>query len=244
MVKVLSASSGRGYQEVDVGSPSLADFRTKPVFLADFHNAAATLNAPFSGAAIAAGTSVASVVNQSANNQGIVRLSSAAAANTGYRWQTDLTAVRVRAGIEFECVFTPVSLSAGFVFRVGFLDSATTAAATDGIYIQFAGANGNPALVTRNNGVAGALLPPSGVVITAGTWYRARVSYDGTNATFGVFNATTGVSLWSETTSANIPTAAGRETGAGVVAYKTTAGAAALVDVDWMGYAYSTALSR
>ena len=61
--------------------------------------------------------------------------------------------------------------------------------------------------------------------------------------TYTLFDAA-GASLWTDTTTTNIPTAAGREVGAGVTAYKTTAGTVNLIDIDYMNAYEFNALTR
>jgi hypothetical protein len=81
--------------------------------------------------------------------------------------------------------------------------------------------------------------------LVTNTWYRLRieVNSDATLVTFSLFSEA-GALLWSDTLNSNIPTAAGRETGHGIVATNSGTTAVAMVDVDYLNLWISRALVR
>jgi hypothetical protein len=75
--------------------------------------------------------------------------------------------------------------------------------------------------------------------ISTATWYRALVTLntDSGQETFAIYNDG-GTLLWSDTLSTNIPTASGRETGAGLIATSLGTTATDLVHLDYMALAW------
>ena len=114
--------------------------------------------------------------------------------------------------------------------RLGYQDSLTNAAPTDGVWIDISGVT--LAGKTRNNGAESTTGTSHALAIN--TWYRAKIAVnnDATLITYILYSAA-GVVLWTNTLAANIPTAAGRETGHGVVMY-VAAAVARTFDVDMM----------
>lgn len=115
-----------------------------------------------------------------------------------------------------------------FRFRIGFLDNNTNTEPTDGAYIEYNRAADavNWRAVTANSGTrtTAALTP-----VVANKWvdFSVRVSVSPTlKAEFFVDDVLTATIL------TNIPTAAGRETSVGLVAYKTAGGTARSVYAD------------
>jgi hypothetical protein len=78
------------------------------------------------------------------------------------------------------------------------------------------------------------------------TWYTGiiEVNAAGTLVTFSLVNDAETV-LWTDTVNANIPTAAGRETGFGVIAGETSVDAAAdIIHLDYLRMEINRTLTR
>lgn len=194
---------------------------------------------PFTPTAIGAGTFVP--LAQVANHPGIWRISSGAGANTGHAVTLGgILAVLIGGGEIGEFIFR-VPAPTNVVERLGFIDSVSAVAPVDGVSIVMAGTTLDGRTVS--NSVQS--ITASNVTIAANTWYRGKIEVNNaaTLVTFSLYDANSAL-LWTDTLSANIPIAAGRETGFGALAYKTTVTAADILDLDWMAYYNTKALVR
>lgn len=194
---------------------------------------------PFTPTAIGAGTFVPLV--QEANHPGIWRISSAAAANTGYVVSLGgITSVSISGGETAEFIMR-FPTTTGLVAVLGFNDSDAIGNATDGAYCQSVGTVFSG--VCRNNG--GTTQTSTTFTVVANTWYRCKteINSNATRVDFFLYDAS-GNLLWTDFLTTGIPTGVGRETGFAAKAYKTSAGAADLVDLDWMAYYNTKALVR
>lgn len=201
--------------------------------------ASATLNFyPFTPAAISTGTYAA--IADEADHPGIARISGAT--NTGASITLGgLTTVLI-GGSEVAEFIVRWKLIANTAIRIGFFDSITTGAPVDTVYFLHSGGTVNGRC--RSNSAETATATSYTPVVD--TWYRLKLEVNAAASlvTFSIYDCVTGALLWSDTVASNIPTAAGRETGFGVLAYKTTAGTVALVDVDYMAYYNEKVLTR
>lgn len=216
------------------GSANIDVTETETVYkqYTEFLAAATTMNPPYTGAAVASGTCAASTTNASGNRQGVVRITSSTTTNSGYRWQTDATSIRIKGGEEFTAGIAPVDLSANTTGRIGFLDNTTSADAVDGIYFEWAG-SGNITLKTSNNSTR--TTSSTITTMSANTWYKVKivVNSNATSVTGYVYDAS-GTLISSQTNTTNIPTAAGRETAAGAIVTNVGTTATALCDLDFI----------
>ena len=189
--------------------------------------------------AIGAGTQA--VIASEASHPGIVRITQNGA-NTGFAWtqaSAPTTSFLLGGGEVFECIFR-LQNTTNCVYRLGFQDSVTTAAPTDAVYIHIAGTTADGR--TYNNTATSTT--GTNYTVSAGTWYRAKVVVNSTSlVTFSILSMA-GASLWSNTLTTNIPSAAGRETGMAALGYKTTAGTVDLIDLDWANEYNLTTLTR
>lgn len=196
------------------------------------------------GAAISSGTIVQ--IAAEPNHPGIVELRDSTTANGGYRIMTDALAYRLAGGEKFVCVFQIRGARSTAVCRLGFQDSTSATAPADGVYIDFVG-NGTTVTASgkcRNNNTES--VTGSNFAVALNTWYACIIELNaaGTQVTFTIFNES-GVSQWSATLSTNIPTASGRETGAGVyVGESTTDAAAGIIRLDYLRIESSKVLVR
>ena len=120
------------------------------------------------------------------------------------------------------------------LIRLGFQDSLTSTAPTDGVWINIAATilSGK----TRDNGSESTT--GTTYTLSASTWYRAKIAVnsDATEVMFILYNAA-GQQLWDNNgtpLTTNIPTASGRETGHGVVAWVGANLERALINLDMM----------
>jgi len=212
---------------------AIADLRKSPQAYSDFIGAdAAVQSGPFAIVPIGSGTTASN--NSPAGHPGILRLSSSTNADSGNVVRSGTNHLLLQPGDYFECIFNIVTLALTTI-RVGFLDTVSVADVTDGAYFEIA-ATGVVSAKTANNGTR-TTAPPLPTLALA-TWYRAEIEIQSaTEARFRLFNSDTGALVFPETTIAtNIPTAAGRNCGAGIIATNSGTSALALVDLDWMGY--------
>lgn len=194
---------------------------------------------PWVFTALASGTLDRATGN--ANHPGIAIIQSSASANSGGSFPTYSTAFLLAGNEITELVFYMVN-TGNMVVRFGFMDSFTNSAVVDGAYINIAATTLTGK--TRSNSVESTTV--SSYAISATTWYRARVVVDDSAGVvyFYLYDGATGALLWSDSLNANIPTAAGRETGHGVAAYHTAAGAVDIIWVDYMDLYCTRPLTR
>jgi hypothetical protein len=215
--------------------------RKAPFYYTDFLGpaGAATVEAayPFDFAAIGSGT-IAKIAGEP-NHPGILRISSSTTANSGGYVLTDVTAFRISGGEVFEIIFQPrVSGNANTTIRMGFLDTTSSADAIDGVYFELPANSLNIVAKTANNGTRTTSSPIA--TLTVNTWYRCRIEINdnATQANFYVYDDN-GTLLGSTSITTNIPTAAGRETGAGFVATNSGTTATLLAYFDFMAVGYN-----
>jgi hypothetical protein len=215
--------------------------RRAPFYYTDFlgPSGAATVEAmyPFDYVAINSGT--ISKIPGEPNHPGILRISSSTTANSGGRVQTDVTAFRISGGEIFEIIFRLlVANNANTTIRMGFLDTTSSSDVTDGVYFELPANSLNLVAKTANNGTRTALSTLATLAVN--TWYRCVIEIErgATQANFYIYNDSGALlDLLSITT--NIPTAAGRETGAGFVITNSGTTATALADFDFMAVGYN-----
>lgn len=185
-------------------------------------------------------TGVLSAQTTIANHPGIVRFG-ANGATTGYMFRAGGTEnnILIEGGEVTELIINFVT-SANLVLYFGFGDNFNTSAIpTDGIFINVAGTTLDGR--ARNNGSQ--TITGTTYTISTGTWYRLSiiVSADASRVDFYVYDAS-GTQLWTDSVTSNIPTQ--RVTSHGVLALKTNAGAANLVDLDFMSLIFGKQLIR
>jgi len=199
-------------------------------FYTDFFSADSDTNDPWVGAVLGAGSLAA--VTGTANHPGIVKFDSAGG-NTGdgYRFMTSTSCILI-AGAEHSefCFKTPASLTAVRI-RLGYQDSLTDAAPTDGVFIDIAAT----VLAGKTYNNTANSTTGTNYVIAVNTWYRGKIAVnsDATEIVFILYSAV-GVVLWTDTLAANIPTVAGRELGHGAVAWVGNDSSRDLISLDMM----------
>jgi len=197
------------------------------------------LIAPWFAAATVSGTSTA--VTGTANHPGIVTLTSSTSANSGYAYALG-TSSFLLAGTEVTEFIFQVVTTANTTARLGFQDSNSSTAPTDGAWVNIAATtlDGRTASNTTSSTTG------TNYTITASVWYRAKVvvNSDATQMDFYLYTCADGVQVWTNNLTTNIPTAAGRETGQSAVATNSGTTALELVDMDFMDVYMTRTLTR
>lgn len=217
-------------------------FRHTPFYVTDFLGGSTadtgeSTYAIWDLALISSGTQ--SKTNAEPNHPGILRISSSATANSGASIVSGLTSFRIGGGEVAEFVFKPVDLTT-VTLRMGYLDTVSSADVTDGCYLELSSSG---AIVGKTASNSTRTTSATITTLTANTWYRGRIVVNraATAVDFYVFDDN-GNLLGSQQNTANIPTAAGRETGHGVVGTKSGTTAQAIVDLDYMSMEWTRAL--
>lgn len=203
-----------------------------------------TAQAGFLGSGISSGTNSTNPASGvvTGNHPGCWLLRSSTTANSGYRINTDNDEFRLLGGEIFEAVFRTSASFTNSLVRFGFLDSTSSTDATDGVYFELAstgiltGKTANNA--TRSTSAAVATLAVS-------TWYHGRVTInsDATSVAFDLFDDAGSV-VGSQTLTSNIPTASGRETGAGLIATNAGTTSSDIIIVDFISVTINRTLQR
>lgn len=179
----------------------------------DFFSAGVDSNDPWVGATLIGGIRVSTPAIS--KHPGVLYFETGTVINSGYRFMTATNCLLIAGEEHTEFVFKTFYNTITTI-RLGFQDSLTSTAPTDGIWINIA--NATLTGKTRSNGTestTGTSYPLSNT-----TWYRAKfaVSDDATLVTFILYSEA-GTQLWSQTLATNIPSGANRQVGHGVVAY-------------------------
>jgi len=210
----------------------------------DFFNTTSPFSQGLTGTAVSSGTIVQ--VAAEPNHPGVIELRDSTTAGGGYRIMTDGGAFRLGGGEKFVCTFQMRGVRSTAVCRIGFQDSASATAPFDGVYFNIVG-NGTTLTATgscRNNNTETATA--STFAPANNTWYTCviELNSNATLATFTIFNES-GTQQFNDTVATNIPTASGRETGAGVyIGESTTDAVAGIIRLDYMRIECSRTLVR
>lgn len=226
------------------GGGGASDPRTKGFALVtDFMNTNAVQH-QFIGAAISTGTIA---TNPAAgvgggNHPGVWLVRSSTTANSGYRCQTDADEFRIAGGEVFDIVFRTPAVLTALLYRFGFSDNASATDAVDGCYLEMLG-TGVIAGKTSNNSVRTTSATIATLAIN--TWYYGRITVnaDATSVLFEVYSDA-GVLLGSQSITTNIPTASGRECGAGFIMTQSGTVAIDVGLVDYMSVKITRTLVR
>lgn len=179
------------------------------------------------------------------DHPGVVALRDSTTSNGGYRVMTDIGALRIAGGEKCVCTFQIRSVRAGIRGHIGFFDSTTNADPTDCACLIIT-ANGTvPTITARTRANNTATNSASPYEAALNTWYTIviEVNANATACSFQLFNDA-GTLLWSDSLG-NIPTAAGRETGAGISAFESSTDAAAdILHVDYLRIEINRTLTR
>lgn len=197
-----------------------------------YGNTAGTSFAPFLGAAQSSGAAI--IVASEVNHPGIIALRDSTTANGGYRIMTDVASILIGGGERHVATWQIRSARAGIRIHIGFFDITTNGDPTDCVCLVGT-ANGTVATLTpraRANNTAQNL---TAFTPTLNTWYTSDIVINSaaTEAIIMVYNDL-GTVVFTSGALTNIPTAAGRQTGAGISAFENTTDAAA--DIMYVDY--------
>lgn len=198
---------------------------------------------PWAAAALTGGA-IGAIAGTS-QHPGIRRISSAAAATSGGSILTVANALLLASHESTDFILRPQTL-ANTTIRVGYLDTTSSADATDGVYLEMAqvgGVDGTLVGKTANNGARSTTV--TSFVLVTNTWYRLRIilNANATRVDFYLYDEA-GALLWTDNLTTNIPTAAGRETGHGLLATTSGSSVLNLVDVDYIDMLIARVLTR
>jgi hypothetical protein len=179
------------------------------------------------------------------NHPGICAIYSSTSANSGGMILVSSTAFLLAGGETTDLAFQLHTI-AGTTLFFGYHDKIGGGGIVDGVYIQVSqvgGVDGTAQGLCTSNGASSTTA--SSTVLAVDTWYRARVTLnaDATLATFAIYSEA-GALIWSDTLAANIPTAAGRETGHGIFVDNSGTAALLLARIDFMSVACTRTLVR
>jgi hypothetical protein len=247
-----------GSDELDVTDLSglLADAQTPlphyhdkhlGIFLESDMEFGSTSPAPWNGGVIASGGLGYATPSGSKNHPGMITMVSSTSANSG-AWINITQQVNylLLAGTEeTSIIFRPQTL-AGTTIRLGLQDRVTASDITDGAYIEMAQVGGVDGVIvgkTANNSTRSST--GTSYTLVTNTWYRLHilVNQDATRVDFYLYSEA-GALLWTDNLTTNIPTAAGRETGCGVVAFNSGTTALTLIEVDYINLSIERTLTR
>jgi hypothetical protein len=196
----------------------------------DFMAVGTTVYNQLNAAAASSGTQAA--VTGQANHPGIVALLDSTTANGGYAIITNNNMLLLAGGEKAIFVFQDrnTTTRATATIRMGFIDSSTNTAPTDGCYVQIQ--SGVMTAICRNNNTQTA--SGTTTTITQNTWYSVVIEVISTSLVRFTLYSEAGASLWTQDITTNIPSATGRETGFGANVFETTTDAAA--QILWLDY--------
>ena len=168
----------------------------------------------------------------SALHPGTLQLSSGINANSGARILL-LTAPILIAGYETSILWHRPKTLAGTTRHHGFHDATSVTDPIDGVWIWQDPATGIIYGRTRTNSVGSTT--GTGYQLVTNTWYCEKivVNADASRADFYCY-AEDGSELWHDFLTTNIPTAAGRELGHGIIATNSGTTSVALDNVDYL----------
>lgn len=188
---------------------------------------------PWALAALSSGT--LSNLAASPNHPGTSALNSSTSSTSGARISLTAAALSLSGSETTDFILRPQTLT-GTTIRLGFLDTLTGSDQVDGAYIEMAQVGGVDGVIvgkTASNSVRSTT--GTNYTLVTNTWYRLKIAVnsDATRVDFYLYSEA-GALLWTDNLTTNIPTAAGRETGHGIVATNSGTTAVTLVDIDYV----------
>jgi len=169
------------------------------------------------------------------NHPGVRYVQSSATPNSGGSVLISALALLLAGKESTDLIVYPRTL-AGATIRFGYLDTTTSADAVDGCYLEMAqvgGVDGTIVGKTASNSTRSTT--GTSYVLVTNTWYRLRVTLDPTAARVDFYlYSEAGALLWTDNLTTNIPTAAGRETGHGVILTNSGTSVLDLAYLDFM----------
>ena len=204
----------------------------------DFHVAAtSSTNGPFSCLAVSGGAATATP-STSTNHPGIVRVTSSATANSGWR-ATASDRILIGGGEIFDAVLKPLTDIGTVTMRCGYTETATVADNVDGAYFEMIGSG---VVVGKTSNASTRTTSSTIATLSINTWYHFRicVNNDATSVKFDIFSDS-GTLLGSQSITSNIPTA---DTAVGFICTGTGGAGVQYFDVDYIRFGSQRKLVR
>ena len=177
------------------------------------------------------------------NHPGTITLYDSTTAGGGYYINTSAVGIDLSGNESTEFVFE-IHKTADTECRWGFQDSFLGATSTDGLYFSMIDESEIRAFACSNSTCTEA---DTSYTFSNNTWYAGLIetNSDATEATFTLYNSATGVELWSETITSNVPTGSARKVGHSVNCFEnTTDSASALMSLDYMNLYFNRNFTR
>lgn len=176
----------------------------------------------------------AQVATPSYQRPGVVSISIGTGANSGWYYQTSVTAFVLNGSESFAMGAGNFVLAPGSAtttnqtrMRAGFLDSISNTEPVDGVYFETVAnvSSIRGGCVARQNNNRN--ISATNFTLNTTSWYEfsIKIGQNGTWANCTIYNATSGAVVWTDTV-IGIPTTSTMYTGAGVHMYRTVAGTA------------------
>lgn len=186
--------------------------------------------APWVISGVASGTHL--VGTGSAKHPGTIQMKSTTGANSGYRYSTDIKSILLNGGEKTTVIFKTAPVLTTVTTYMGFHDSVSEAAPTDGVYSKISNVTLTGQTINNTTGST----TGSSFTVSADTWYRLviEINADATLATFVLYADDSDTVLWTDTLATNIPKTGGREVGHTIIS--TSSGVEAIVvgELDYM----------
>lgn len=198
----------------------------------------------FTSAGVAGGTNTTSPPAALGIAPDGVFLRSPATANGGYRYQTSSLVGQIFGGMsrKFRGHFRWRASFTGRTVRIGFHDSTTNADAVDGAYFEILDAVCSAK--TANNSTRTTAETTATLSLDTLYTFDIDVNAAGSEARFRAYAGTSSTPVLDQTITTNIPTAAGREFGTGIVATESSTTASDIGILYGMGYGTVAAFNR
>jgi hypothetical protein len=215
------------------------DNRLWGFFDSDFHLAATTsTNGPFSCLAVSGGVATATPTT-SANHPGIVRVTSSATANSGWR-ATASDRILIGGGEIFDAILRPLTDMSTITMRCGYTETTSVADNVDGVYFEQVGSG---AVVGKTASNSSRTQSSTIATLSTNTWYHFRITVNSnaSSVKFEIFSDS-GTLLGTQSITSDIPTA--RDTAAGFIVTSSLTVSTSIYDVDYMRFGSQRKLVR
>lgn len=172
----------------------------------------------FTGINISGGASAAASGGLLGYNRFGILLRSSTTANGGYRWYTSGLGGNYFGVIaqKFRCAFSWQSSFTGRNVRIGYADSITVSAPTDGAYFDIA--DNIVYARTSNNGSTTTNATTATLTLNVPYVFDVEVDAAANNVRYRIYEETNETPIFDETNTTNIPKVSTRAVGAGIVA--------------------------
>jgi len=215
--------------------PTLYEQFLKPArFWTEFGNSNGNALGDFVGQSIGTGGTINVAAGPPiSGHPGNSRLLSGANANSGFSVCTNTNNLVMSGGESGLACFALNTANNAIVGRIGFINSATVTAPTDGVMVGLNGASNTLTAYTVNSGTLSS--SANSPVLSASTWYTLLINLSANRATasFELRNDA-GIVVWTTTLTTNIP-AINRALGFGAAFWHTGSAATNLINFDVLG---------